>query len=217
MKRDEVLAYAERYRQQMAQLAQDVRASGGLHSSIRSNGSKAEVCEFLSRYAGPRSAFFREASNLRGIEEYQFEGLASILSSFISFIKTGLAEGISPERQAQLDVISDFLDIAHRLLEDKLTHPAAAAMLVGATLEEFLRNWLEDASLALGNRRPSLQSYAETLRSANLITVQDVRDITSWAGFRNHAAHGEWEEVSDRQRIGLMLEGVNILMRRYGG
>jgi hypothetical protein len=217
MKRDEVLAHAERYHQQMAQLAQGVRASGGLHSSIRAHGSKAEVCEFLSRYAGPRSAFFREASNLRGIDEYQFEGLASILASFIAFIKAGLAEGISPERQAQLDVVSDFLDIAHRLLEDKLTHPAAAAMLVGATLEEFLRTWLVGTSLALGNRNPSLQSYADTLRSAGLITVQDVKDITSWAGIRNHAAHGEWEEVSDRQRIKLMLEGVNLFMRRCGG
>jgi hypothetical protein len=53
------------------------------------------------------------------------------------------------------------------------------------------------------------------LRAAELISSQDVKDITSWAGIRNHAAHGDWEEVADRQRIKIMLEGVNLFMRRY--
>jgi hypothetical protein len=33
---------------------------------------------------------------------------------------------------------------------------------------------------------------------------------------RNHAAHGEWEEAGDAARIRLMLEGVNLFMRRHG-
>ena len=39
--------------------------------------------------------------------------------------------------------------------------------------------------------------------------------ITSWGGVRNHAAHGEWDEVSNRDRIKLMLEGVNLFMRQH--
>jgi hypothetical protein len=42
-----------------------------------------------------------------------------------------------------------------------------------------------------------------------------MKDITSWGGLRNHAAHGEWDEVKDRQRISIMLEGVNLFMRKY--
>ena len=45
---------------------------------------------------------------------------------------------------------------------------------------------------------------------------QDIKDITAWAGLRNDAAHGEWEEVKDRSKISLMLEGVNLFMRKYG-
>lgn len=54
------------------------------------------------------------------------------------------------------------------------------------------------------------------LREDGLITKQDIKDITSWAGIRNHAAHGEWDEVDDKKRIAVMLEGINLFMRKYG-
>lgn len=61
-----------------------------------------------------------------------------------------------------------------------------------------------------------MDSYAKVLREADLITKQDVKDITSWSGLRNHAAHGEWAEVNDKNRISIMLGGVNLFMRKYG-
>jgi hypothetical protein len=87
--------------------------------------------------------------------------------------------------------------------------------LIGATLEEFLRTWVEAEGLPLGNRKLGLETYSQVLRDAGLITKQDGKDITSWAGVRNHAAHGEWDEVSDKTRVALMLEGVNLFMRKY--
>jgi len=76
--------------------------------------------------------------------------------------------------------------------------------------------WIEAESLSLGNRKPTLESYSQVLRDAGLITKQDAKDITAWGGVRNHAAHGEWDEVSDKKRVSLMLEGVNLFMRKYG-
>jgi hypothetical protein len=116
----------------------------------------------------------------------------------------------------QTDVVSDFLDQATTLLNTKEVHPAAPTMIVGAALEEFLRNWVEEAGLSLQGKKPSIDAYAKTLREGDKITKQDLKDITSWAGLRNHAAHGEWNEVGDKNRIGLMLEGVNLFMRKYG-
>ncbi len=89
-------------------------------------------------------------------------------------------------------------------------------MLVGASLEEFLRNWVEASDLSIGNAKPSIDVYCKTLRAVDLISKQDAKDITSWAGTRNHAAHGDWDHVSDRTRIRLMLEGVNLFMRKKG-
>ena len=143
--------------------------------------------------------------------------LVSLVDSFIEYLQAGLATGISPERQAQLDVVSDLLGQANSLLEETKYHPAAAAILLGASLEEFLRTWVEAESLPIGKSKPGIDAYSKALRGADLISKQDMKDITSWAGVRNHAAHGEWEEVSDRSRVRLVLEGVNLFMRQKQG
>ncbi|MDP9311609.1 MAG: hypothetical protein M3R24_12135 [Chloroflexota bacterium] len=179
----------------------------------------AEACEFLRVYGGPDNEFLRslKAREFKTNLEYLPAHATGVLTSFLAHVKAGLHREISPERQAQLDVVSDFLEMAQRLLDNKDVHPASAATLIGATLEEFLRTWVENQHLSLDGRKPGLEAYSQVLREANLITKQDGKDITSWAGIRNHAAHGEWDEVGDRARIRIMLEGVNLFMRRYGG
>jgi hypothetical protein len=182
-------------------------------------GMYAEIREFFRVYGGPNNAFLRSLEHeLDVFHQYNpSEVLKSVLNSFLDYLEAGLHEDISPERRAQLDVVSDFLAMAQTLLETDGAHPATAAMLVGATLEEFLRTWLEAESLSLDDRKPGIENYSQALRDSGLITKQDGKDITSWAGLRNHAAHGEWNEVSDKNRIALMLEGVNLFMRKYGG
>ena len=177
--------------------------------------ARAQVCEFLRHYAAPKSAFLREAQAVRASNSTAtVERLHSLVGSFVEYLQAGLATGVSPERRAQLDVVSDLLGQANSLLEDAKYHPAAAAVLIGASLEEFLRTWVEGEDLSIGNAKPGIDAYAKALRTADLITKQDAKDITSWAGTRNHAAHGDWDEVSDRNRIRLMLEGVNLFIRK---
>ena len=143
--------------------------------------------------------------------------LDSTLDSFTEYLQAGLSAGESPERRAQLDVVSDLLGQANSLLDDNRYHPAAAAILIGASLEESLRTWVEAEELSIQNAKPGIDAYCRTLRSAELISKQDVKDITAWAGVRNHAAHGDWDEVSDRKQIRLILEGVNLFMRQKHG
>jgi hypothetical protein len=180
-------------------------------------GVHAEISEFLRNYAGVNSSFYTSIQDhgpRRG-NDHAAISANQILNSFLQYVQAGLHQEVSPERRAQLDVVSDFLDMANSLLETKGVHPAAPAVLIGATLEEFLRTWVEAESLSLGSRKLGLETYSQVLRDANLITKQDGKDITSWAGIRNHAAHGEWNEVSDKNRISLMLEGINLFMRKY--
>jgi len=176
--------------------------------------AKAQVCEFLRQYAGPRSAFLEQAEAAEGYNRFMIATLTEVLKSFVEYVQAGLSAGLSAERQAQIDAVSDILGQAQGMLDEPGFHPAGAAVLVGASLEEFLRNWVEAAGLSLGNAKPGLDAYAKVLRTAELISKQDVKDITSWAGIRNHAAHGEWEQVADKARIRLMLEGVNLFLRQ---
>jgi len=178
----------------------------------------AEALEFLRIYSGEKSHFTKQ---LQGVsqtwsDDYVKSFVEETLKAFVRFHEKGLTTGLSIERQAQIDVVSDFLSQARTLLTGKGIHPAASCMLIGASLEEFLRNWVEELNLSIGQSKPSLDTYCKALKEGNFITKQDYKDITSWAGLRNHAAHGEWAEVSDNKRIAIMLEGVNLFMRKYG-
>lgn len=181
-------------------------------------GTFPEICQFLSTYSGPKNEFLLAVKQYNP-REYSSVAAAShiinILLSFLDYVKNGLHQGISIERKAQLDVVSDFLGQAQILLESKEVHPASPAMLIGATLEEFLRTWIENENLSLKGKKPCLDSYIKTLREEEKITKQDVKDLNSWAGIRNHAAHGEWSEIEDKNRIRLMLEGINLFIRQY--
>jgi len=207
MEKEEIIKHAHRIMSEVQKL--------GNSSSSATRGVHAEVCEFLRTFAGPRSSFLEFAEKTTGSALGITNSLSSILGSFIRYVETGLLGEISPERKAQLDVVSDFLEQASSLIENKDVHPAAPAILTGATLEEFLRTWIEAEGLQLGNKKPGIDSYVKLLREAGNISKQDVKDITAWAGIRNHAAHGEWHEVSDKQRVSLMIEGINLFMRKY--
>jgi hypothetical protein len=187
--------------------------SSDYHGFIATN---AQACEFLRKFAGENSAFVQIAVNAMGdgIPEGP-EKVARALESFAAYTDAGLLNEISPERKAQLDVVSDLLEQAQSLIDAGGVHPAAPAMLIGATLEEFLRTWIEFRNLPLGNRKRGLDTYAQVLREANLINKQDAKDITAWAGLRNHAAHGEWEQIGAKANVSLMLQGVNLFMRTY--
>jgi len=205
MESEKVIEHARR-------LARKARAGGKEGAKLK--GNLAQACEFLKTYGGPENAFLKTASNLSGSYiEIKANALSEVLDSFAEYVESGLLEAIRPERQAQLDVVSDLLEQAQILLENKKVHPAAPAVLIGATLEEFLRTWIEEEGLDLGDKKPSLSNYAALLKSSELITKQDVKDITSWGGTRNHAAHGEWDEVSDPKKIKIMLDGVNLFLR----
>jgi hypothetical protein len=187
------------------------------NSAAPAMGLLAEAKEFLRIHAGEKTAFYTQIDYLKiGMQtHYVIERVREILEAFIRYVESGLLQGTSIQRRTQIDVVSDFLDQADTLLDSKEVHAAAPTVIIGAALEEFLRNWIEEVGLELKGQKPSLDSYKNVLRDAQLITKQDSKDITACGGLRNHAAHGEWEEVEDKNRISIMLEGVNLFMRKY--
>ena len=208
MTSEEVIQHANRF----AALLQ------GTDDPTELRGLQAQACEFLKRFAGPDSSFYENAKEiLLQNQDWVYRGKATVgvMSAFVQFVELGLHAEVTPERRAELDVVSDFLEQAALLLEAKAVHAAAPAMIIGATLEEFLRTWVEHEGLSLGSRKPSIDSYCQVLRDAKLITKQDVKDVTAWGGIRNLAAHGEWDQVASKEKVSTMLQGVNLFMRRY--
>lgn len=207
MKREELSAQAER----IAALFDAI----GKEQSEAYTAAHSQAAEFLRRFAAPDSEFLAE---LKAVNRY-FSDLAAgeaagILRSFRVFVDQGLHQGRSPEEEAKLEVVGDFLEQARLLLAETKVHPAAAVVVAGATLEEFLRNWAaKEGVLPAGT--PTLSVLASALRGKASIAKQDEKDITSWAGLRNDAAHGNWAAVDDRNRARLMVEGIALFMRKY--
>ncbi len=196
-----------------------VEQSNKILASVNSNyyGAKAQTEEFFKNYGGNNNSFVTAVQKIPHStnSSYMKIQLEGIIRSFIEYVENGLLRNLSLEREIQIETVSDYLSQAESLLNDKSVHPVAPAVIIGASLEEFLRNWLEDANTDMSQMKPSLDAYTQALRKQNLVNKQDVKDITSWSGTRNDAAHGQWESVSDRNRIRLMLEGVNLFMRKY--
>ncbi len=181
--------------------------------SKRGNATALLALEFLRKYAGKESEFYRGAVTRELWGDTQKE-LLGVLNEFREYVKAGFADGISPVEQARIDVVSDILQQAARLLAEKKTHPAAAAVLIGASLEEYLRVWCEREHLITMEQTLTIDAYAKKLLHNGKIGKQEIKDITAWAGHRNNAAHGHWNLVENAQQISIMLDGVNLFMRQ---
>lgn len=189
------------------------------HSRGSSRALATEALEFLSQYAGPDSQWAKRAEieiSSFGAGQSLESGIHAIgemLKAWAGQVDAGIimVAGTN-ERQEFALASTDLMDQVQALSQDKATHPAAAIVLAGAALETALRATVVERSLPLADK-PSIDAYAKALRSAKHISAQDMKDITSCAGLRNAAAHGEFDELS-RERAGLMEQMVNVLLRR---
>lgn len=194
-----------------------VAVDEGRRSSILANATTA--LEFLSTYAGRSSEWYERArlaydSSGGGKSlESGVHAMAEILQRWAVNVESGIAtvrgESVSSARAiATIEVMEQV-----RLLnEDKGVHPAAPIVLAGAALETALRGAVAEAELDIVGV-PSISAYATALRAADLISKQEMKDVTQMAGLRNSAAHGNFNELST-ERAGLMEQHVNFFLSR---
>jgi len=183
-----------------------------LTSPVGSTTETAAAVELLARYA-PGSTFHKIAAAHTQFNNLKISYVAGALEQWVRFCEDGLATGLPFAAQARVEAASDLMDQAEQLLEDGSIHPAAAAMLIGAALEELLRSMcIAETVMWVG--KPGIASYADALRAQDLISKQDHKDITSWGGQRNNAAHGNFDLVQ-KPRVRLMADGVNLFMQGH--
>lgn len=144
---------------------------------------------------------------------YALTSVAALLESWVEHVEDGFLAAVPVEVRIRTVAASDLVEQAQTLLDDGGIHPAAPVMLAGAALEEFLRGMFSNASDS-SNSLHGLAQYAGELKKLGVIDVQEVKDITAWAGQRNAAAHGQFDKLSV-ERAQLMLDGVNLFMRQF--
>lgn len=166
----------------------------------------AEGTEFFRSAAG----VFHTRSNPRA--DQALLRVADILDAWVQFVEDGLATIPPFPVRARLAAATDLMEQVQTLLDDERTHAAAAVVLAGAALEEFLRSQVNAYTLEVPGH-PSISAYANALRKSRYLSAQDVKDVTAWAGQRNEAAHGQFEVLS-RARAQIMVDGINLFIRQ---
>lgn len=190
-------------------------------NDIQNNSYYILVLQFFKNYVGKDSEFCNSLINYSNVYSNKFYNkriaAVSALNSLKSYLELDLSLDIDIDYEIKIDIINDFISQAIELANNKKFHPAAASILLGATLEEFLKQLAVHKNIDLTDIKLTIDPITKKLYEEKIITKQDLKDITSWAGLRNDATHGNFEEVNDRKRVFNAIEGVNLFMRKYSG
>jgi hypothetical protein len=130
-----------------------------------------------------------------------------ILISTYSDYKKGFLRDLRAEIRSEIDV--DFFAQAKRLLDDKLKD--AAAMIIGAVLEDTLRQLCKKHGVPEG---PKIESMNAPLKQAGVYNSVVQKQITTWADIRNKADHAIFDQY-DINEVKLMHQGVTDFIAKY--
>jgi hypothetical protein len=186
---------------------------------IQVRASVASALSFLREYAGKDSEWY-ERAKAAGVNEADglFDGayqVGALLRVWVANLEDGMTSLRIPEGTSARSVAStDVMEQVRELLRDRNVHPAAPIVLAGAALETALRGAVEDEGLTVDGK-PGISAYGKALRSAELISRQDMKDIEQMGGLRNDAAHGHFGDLSP-ERASLMEQQVNMFLARLG-
>jgi len=107
---------------------------------------------------------------------------------------------------------TDIMEQVRALNADRSVHSAAPIVLAGGVLETALRAAIEEKGLVL-KEKASISAYANLLYKNNVLTKQDLKDVTQMAGMCNDAAPGDFDALT-REGAGLMEQQVNLFLGR---
>ena len=179
----------------------------------------AAALDFVERFIGVGSRWsesahevFDQFSKTQSMESGA-RAVGDVLTEWIRMVRSGQVKPRLVDSFSASSVSStDLLEQVRALNGDQAVIPAAPIVLAGAALEIALRSAVEELDLPIPER-PSIDVYARELRSAEVLSKQDIKDVTQMAGLRNDAAHG-YHDLLSRERAGLMEQQVNLLLAR---
>jgi hypothetical protein len=178
------------------QKVEATRAKSGV-SLFQVNDLASRAANLIQSVVGPKSAYLENLRNAhkQKIPVGQFFAVAGVLQAFHKDLVGGHLVNIRQEVEAV--VVSEILGQARKLSKAKGVHPAASVIVACAGVEEFLRNWCEAKEINIPEKQRSISKFAGELRAAGHLALPIERRVSSWADYRNDAAHGtNWEKIT---------------------
>lgn len=147
------------------------------------------------------------------------DNLAGMIIALAEDYESGMLKSVIEEVEAEVTI--NYLEQAEELLSDAPAGTAQygpSAVLLGTILENSLR-------LLCGRQIPPIDTYnngnhkkmntlIDDLKKAGLFNEAKAKQLRAWAGIRNHAAHGQFDEFT-REDVDLMLKGIRNFLGDY--
>ncbi len=124
--------------------------------------------------------------------------------------------------QIETEIACDYMGQAEGLLHEgqtgKFDH-VPAAVLSGAVLEKALRTLCDKQGPPISTTKPngepkSLNPLIDDLKKAGVFNEAKAKQLRAWAGIRNHAAHGEFDQF-DRKDVEQLVKGIENFLEDY--
>lgn len=178
----------------------------------------ATLYSAISRFTQPGSSYEKDVESIRELDKRSYPGyvaprLFAILKSIRREISSGYFESLTGLIRA--DTFADFLSMADHLLSEGYKDPAA--VLGGSVLEQHLRALADKAlvSTTMPDGRPkSADVINSDLVKATIYHKTVQKNVTSWLGLRNDAAHGHYEKY-EHANVRLMLDGISLFVQQH--
>lgn len=170
----------------------------------------------IVRLTPPRSVYVQQAEGVLSqpaLLAKQTYNLREILVGLRTDIEHGYLTRV--EQEAREEVFDDLLAMATEI--NARMHPAPAAVLAGAVLEEHFRQLARandiDPSKPNGDPLP-FEQVGHALVKAQIIREPERKQAASWYAWRTEGAHGHFENV-EATETARAIEGVRDFMIRH--
>ena len=167
----------------------------------------------IDRLAPSDSAYTKSLAWVR--ENYHLKSQLPHLMSIVDALRHDYAAGaLAPISDLiRAEVFDDFLEMASHLLDQGYKDPAA--VMAGSVLEQHLRTLCDRVGIpTLANGQPKKADLLNSeLATKSTYNKLDQKNVTSWLGLRNDAAHGHYERYNAEQ-VRILILGIRDFTAR---
>jgi len=169
----------------------------------------------LTRIAGPTSVYSERANDILKSNTHPHAHMAMVVG-VVKSLRHDLMNGYlkTLEELIHGEIFGDYLEMADHLSQNG--YKDAAAVLAGSTLEAHLKKLCMKYSVSttIGTAPKKADVINSDLVKANAYSKLDQKNVTSWLGLRNDAAHGNYASYSNDQ-VSLLISSVRDFVTRH--
>ena len=169
---------------------------------------------FVARTVGTNSEYYKDIISILDQKTYYPGTQLKFIVGTVIALKEDLENDYLKSYSEILNsnIFNDYIEIAEHLLENG--YKDSAAVIIGSTLETELRKLCEKNNIEIeiiGRNGKSSFKKADSMNSdlvkESVYSKINQKQVTSWLGIRNSAAHGKYSEYTE-QDVKLMLDGI---------